>query len=264
MADNEHGVSYVGEVHRLENIAAILGDEQQIAQMRAGIEGGDVYIVKGVMDRKQLEPIREYLATIGGSSLPNYGPIVAGAPNSHRINDWDERAFVQGCFHQFQFFPWNQDMFGLFERFTPIYRLKNRLSGLPVDSFLGTEPEDGITARLSFQFYPRGVGGLNMHADPVDRHQLTVPTMLLSRKGEDYQTGGLVVETAGGERIDVDAMMDWGDVLFFRADLAHGVDRVDPDAEPNWLSFEGRWMVVIAVNKVAGIADVVDAVDLGS
>jgi len=256
--------TYVGELHRLDDLGAILADPAQIALMRTNIEKGDVYIIKGVMEQKQLEPIREYLAGIGRYSLPNYEPIAPGAPNSHRINRWDPRAYVQGCFHQFQFFPWNQDMFGLFEMFRPIYQLKNQISGLPADSFLGAAPEDGITARLSFQFYPRGVGGLNMHADPVDRHQITVPTMLLSRKGEDYQTGGLVVETADGERIDVDSMMDWGDVLFFRAGLAHGVEPVDPDAEPNWQSFEGRWMVVIAVNKVQSIDDVVDAVDLGT
>ena len=46
---------------------------------------------------------------------------------------------------------------------------------------------------------------VDINADPVDRHQLTVPTMLLSKKGEDFQSGGLVVERAGGERVDVDA-----------------------------------------------------------
>jgi hypothetical protein len=178
------------------------------------------------------------------------------------MNRWDPRAFVQGCFHQFQFFPWNQDMFGFFEMFTPVYQLKNRLSDLSADKFLGVEPEDGVTARFAFQHYPKGVGGLNMHADPVDRHQLTVPTMLLGKKGEDFQAGGLVVERAGGERVDVDALMDWGDLLFFNARLAHGVERVDPDVAPDWMSFEGRWMALFAVNKVAQTGDIADAIDL--
>ena len=87
--------------------------------------------------------------------------------------------------------------------------------------------------------------------------------MLLSTKGEDYHQGGLIVLRPDGEVIDVDRHMEWGDVLFFRADLAHGVPRIDPDAQPDWTSFEGRWMVVIAVNKTSGIPDIANAVDLG-
>jgi hypothetical protein len=252
-----------GEVHVVTGLERLIDDDATIAEMRERITGGDVYIVKGFLDRKRLEPIREYLTNVGRNSLPNYHPIVPGAPNSHRMNDWDPRAYVAGCFHQFQFFPWNQDVFNLFTLIRPVYLFKNKLSGLPAESFLGAEPEDGITSRLAFQFYPRGGGGLNMHADPVDRHQLTVPTMLLSRKGEDYQQGGLVVEKSDGSRVDVDAMMDWGDILFFNARMVHGVQRVDPEADRDWLSFEGRWMALFAVNKVAQVDDIPDAVDLG-
>ena len=92
------------DVHIVGDLPGIIGDAATVAEMRTNITDGDVYIVKSFMSRKQLEPIRDYLANVGRSSLPNYEPIRAGAPNSHRMNAWDPRAIVSGSFHQFQFF----------------------------------------------------------------------------------------------------------------------------------------------------------------
>jgi hypothetical protein len=40
------------------------------------------------------------------------------------------------------------------------------------------------------------------------------------------------------------------------------VERIDPDAEPDWTSFQGRWMLLFAVNKVGADSAVADSVDL--
>ena len=252
-----------GDIHELGvPLNEAIRDVDLILEMSVRIEGGDAYIARNVVERSLLERIRTYLITVGQNSLPNYHPIETGAPNSHRMNRGDPRANVAGSFHQFSFFPWNQDMFNLFEIARPVFQMKNVLSGLDLDRFLGIEPEEGVTARLAFQFYPRGIGGLNRHADPVDRHQLTVPTMLMCEKGVDFQSGGVFVEKAGGERVYLDDVMTWGDVLFFNARMTHGVETIDPGTEPNWLAFEGRWIMLFAVNKLQQVADISDSIDL--
>jgi len=235
-----------------------------IDRVRSDIEAGDVYIAQGAADRSLLQRIRRYLVQVATHSLPNYHPIEAGAPNFHRMNRLDPRAYVRGSFHQFSFFPWNQDIFDLFTRLKPVYQVKNRISGLPADRFLGPTPDEGCTARLSFQFYPAGEGQLNAHSDPVDRHQLTVPLMMLGRKGEDFQEGGGFVVNADGEKVLTDEACDWGDVVFFNAQTVHGVDPVDPKEPLDWLSFRGRWTIVFAVNKLASTGDIPDAVDYGA
>ena len=87
------------------------------------------------------------------------------------------------------FFPWNQDFFDFFELTKAAYKLKNLLSGLPEDKFLGNKPEDGCTSRIAFQFYPSSQGGLNKHRDPVDYHQLSVPILIMSKKGKISMKG---------------------------------------------------------------------------
>ena len=253
---------FAREVHTITDHDAVLDDAARIASMRAAIAAGDTYVAKEVVPKDLLVKIRAYLADIGRNSLPNYRSITEGCPNFHRMNRWDARAYVHGCFHQFVFFPWNDDLFDFFSLFRSVYHLKNLLSGIPRDRFLKRQPEHGCTARLAFQFYPRGLGGLNKHVDPVDHHQLTVPTMLLSQKGEDFRQGGAYIERENGERILLDDVTGWGDVVYFNAQLCHGVERIDPDVSPDWLSFQGRWMLLFAINKLAENARIADSTDL--
>jgi hypothetical protein len=246
----------------LDDHESVLHDRALIETMRAQITDGAVYVVRRAVSPERIRQIRDYLTNVGRSSLPNYHRIEPGCPNFHRMNRWDPRAYVQGCFHQFVFFPWNQDLFDFFRMFAPVYHLKNLLSGLKAESFLGVEPEDGCTARLAFQFYPRGDGGLHLHQDPVDYHQLTVPIMIMSQKGRDFQQGGAFVEQQDGTRINLDEICELGDVVYFNARCRHGVELIDPDAELDWLSFQGRWMLLFAVNRLFDNRSIADSVDL--
>ena len=244
------------------DLKALLNDPDKISEIRANILQGDLYIVKSVLDKNYVLKVREYLMGIGKNSLPNYQAIKVGAPNFHRINIWDDRAYVTGCFHQFTFFPWNQDIFKLFDATREIYYLKNLVNNLPKDKFLKPEPEEGCTARLSFQFYPKGIGGLNKHSDPVDHHQLTVPSLIMSKKGKDFHSGGVYVEDMNNNKKYLDDICDIGDVVFFNAQVPHGVKVIDEAKDEDWLSFEGRWMMIFATNKLFDNEDIQDSVDL--
>ncbi|WP_157955139.1 hypothetical protein [Halomonas denitrificans] len=251
------------KIRRMGSVDEALDSPEIIKRVQEGILSGEVYVFDSGIDRSLLERIRKYLTSIGRNSLPTYHAIEAGCPNFHRINNWDTRSYVKGCFHQFSFFPWNDDFFGLFETFKKVYYLKNLISGLPKESFLSMVPEQGCAARLSFQYYPTGGGAMNKHMDPVDRHQLTVPTMLLCRKGEDFSQGGAFFIDDHGETVFIDEYSDWGEVTFFNAQMVHGVAPVDPHKERQWEDFNGRWIALFAVNKLASTQGISNSVDLG-
>jgi hypothetical protein len=248
----------------IDDHAKVLEDPARLEQMRADVAAGDVFIARRLFDPAYLGEVREYLTGVGRGSLANYAPIEAGSPNFHRMNRNDPRAYVPGCFHQFVFFPWNQDPFDLFAACAPVYHMKNLLSGLPAGRFLAAAPEDGFTARLAFQVYPRGGGYLHRHADPVDRHQLTVPIMQMTTKGKDFDSGGLFVQMADGRDLIIDDIAEAGDVVYFNAACPHGVMVIDPQAPLRWTSFAGRWMLLFAVNKLAGNTSVGNAVTLSA
>ena len=250
-------------IELLKNYKDLLQNNKKVSEIRKKILEGDVIVFKNVLEKKLVFEIINYLKGIGRGSFPNYNPIVQGAPNFHRVNIWDQRSYVKGCFHQFNFFPWNQDVFNFFELTKEIFYLKNLLNNQSKEKFLRAQPEDGCVSRLSFQFYPKGIGGLNKHSDPVDYHQLTVPSLVMSKKGVDFQTGGFYVAGNKGD-LSIEDYCDLGDVIFFNAQIPHGVSIIDESSIEDWLSFEGRWMMIFATNKLQNNLNVADAIDLES
>jgi hypothetical protein len=246
----------------IDNHKSLLGDVGAIKEMRQSILDGDIYVAQSVFSKEKVIQIRTYLSGIGKYSLPNYMPIEAGVPNSHRVSIWDKRSYVKTCFHQFSFYPWNQDVFNLFTLSHEVYAVKNLLSNNPVDKFLGQTPEDGCTARLAFQFYPKSIGAMNKHQDPLDHHQISVPTLTMSKKGIDFKTGGSYAEKSNGEKVYTDEISDLGDIVYFNPQIPHGVDCIDETAKEDWLSFEGRWTLLFATNKVSSNKAISNAVDL--
>lgn len=252
------------KVIEIIHLKEIISSSFEVDRLRSEILNGAIVIQRESFDRKIIDSILDYLAAVGRSSLSNYQPIAIGAPNFHRLNKSDDRSHVKGCFHQFVFYPWNQDMFDLFERTRQLFELKNVLSENTPEKYSGGTGEDGIVTRLAFQFYPSGMGYLNRHQDPVGTHQLTVPTMGLTQKGVDFKVGGAYLEDADGTRHDLDELVGPGDVVYFDARLKHGVDLIDPGLATPWMDFRGRWSLLIATNKLSTNTSVSDAVDYGS
>jgi hypothetical protein len=236
-------------------------DSHWVNSLKEALAAGDVVVWRNFLDPEDAYEITRYLTRVGQHSLPNYAPITSSTPNFHRLNQNDERAIVKGCFHQFSFFPWNQDVFDLFTVFRPLFEMKNLLGGLPRDSFLARQGNDGVVSRLSFQFYPSGTGHLNTHRDPVGSHQLVVPTVCLSKKGTDFSEGGAYAIDETGVQHDLDSELNVGDVQFFNASMRHGVELIDPSQPSRWLDFRGRWVLLIATNKVAGNSEIADAIE---
>jgi hypothetical protein len=255
------------KVYARDDHAAVFAEPAAVAEVAANLRQGEcIYIFRRVVPQSLVESLRDYLGQVGASSLPNYTPLAEGCANFHRMVRWsDDRSGVKGCYQLFSFFPWNHDYFDLFTRFREIYRARNALAGIDPDAFLGQKPRDGFAARLSFQFYPKGCGGLNKHRDPVASHQLVVPTLVMSQKGRDFVSGGLFVEGADSSQLFVDDLSGPGDVVYFNATTAHGVKPIDPEQTPDWLSFEGRWMGLFAVNRMSAVPEqIYRSADLGA
>ena len=242
---------------------AVIANPREGVGIRKRIRAGEIGVIRQFINPNQAKQIREYLVVIGRSSLPTYEPIEIGRPNFHRLNLDDERAHVRGCFHQFVFYPWNQDIFGLFHVFEDLFKVKNLISGNPAERFAGRQGQDGVVSRIAFQFYPSGRGFLNRHQDPYGEHQLTVPTVCFSEKPHDFRTGGAFIEDADGTRHYLDDTTALGDVVFFDARSIHGVEIVDPHVEAHWLDFVGRWSCLIATNNLSTNSAIASAKDLG-
>ncbi len=244
------------------NIDEILTNPNKIDEIKNQINRNNLVIIKNVVSKELINQIKNHLSNVGRNSIPNYQKLEFGSGDFHRMNNNDERAYVKGVFHQFVYYPWNQNYFDFFNSFKSIFNLKNLLSGLPIEANLSPGVNDDFTARVAFQFYPSGNGFLNEHRDPVDKHQVALPTIIMSEIGEDFHKGGVYFKMEDGTKIFPEEYTSSGDVAFFKASLRHGVEIIDPEeSESHWLDFKGRWMGLLAINKFFGSNAIGNAID---
>ena len=101
-----------------------------------------------------------------------------------------------------------------------------------------------------------------MHADPVDHHQLTASMLIMTDKGDDFESGGGYVALDEQQKLYFDDHARSGDVVHMNAKVYHGVENVDPENEVDWLSFRGRWICIFAINRLAGNQSIAESTDV--
>src|SRR6185312_14440020 len=126
-------------------------------------------------------------------------------------------------------------------------KVRNRLMGVAPD--FGSNPErDRFWNACRIHHYPRGGGFMATHRDTHFPHlikeQLDKPfyqvSVLLSRKGEDFVSGGGIVQNRQGNTIDLEKAGGFGTMVIFDGRTPHGVDDVDLDQVIDFTSPSGR------------------------
>lgn len=227
----------------------VLQKKNEVKAIKKSLNNNKVVIIKKFYNKKLCNLSLSHLKSIASGSMTSYHAIKIGAPNFYRVNFEDERSYVKGYFHQFNYFPWNQDQLQFFKKFEEAFILKNKLNNLEEKRFFKPLDNTDCTIRLSFQFYPSSKGYMDQHSDPVDYHQKYLFMLSLSTKGKDFKKGGLYT-TINNEKVYLDKYTSSGDLVIFKADTPHGVEKIDENTNYRPLSFKGRWMVIFSTNKL--------------
>lgn len=242
-------------------ITDLLLDERERESLLSILSERKFAVTRGVLSGSTVRQVVEHLTEVGSTTTAAWKPIRAGASNFHRRNEADPRSYVEGVFHQFNFFPWNPDPLGLFTLLRSVFEIRNLMAGVERDSYLGLKPTNGATARIAVQFYPCGAGRMNLHRDPTGTHQAVVCLLVMSEAGTDYKEGGLVVEHGIKYHPEFDCAP--GDLIWLSPDVIHGVSPVDPNQSIGWKGFRGRWAALLATNRLSPVSDIPNSKDFG-
>lgn len=180
-----------------------------------------------------------------GAVMANFQKIAAGAYGHH----W--------CYHprlmRVIYNPlWEPNTWGLHDTFRRLAELRNIIQDHP-RQYAVDQPEDGLWTAARVQHYPAGGGFMAQHRDAVlstisqesaDHYRFLQNLLLLTKKGEDYETGGGWFEL-DGEKFDYELHCELGDVVFYDDRVLHGVDDVDPERVLDLTTLSGR-MVLMA------------------
>ena len=215
---------------------------KDVTRIVESLFAGDIIILKRTMPKDFLVETREKLHQYGVATASEYHKMLEGCPDYHRLIDEEvakNYSFV-AIKHSYYFFPWNEDRFLLlgetYKRWTSI----KVASGLAADEYRNNTPKDGIVDRLQVVHYPAGAGRIETHSDPY-KIQRVIISGIMSKRGEDYDTGGAYFVDADGVEVDVEDRLDSGDWIIYAPTVLHGVKTVDEDVVPDWKTSRGRW-----------------------
>lgn len=238
-------------IHHTKTLTEIIASEDLTAELKSGLENGYAYKIEHSIDRNYLRDLKEILNAQLNLQSENYTPRVPGCPN-YMQNHWDHESQVVGAkFVSWSYFPWNDESKKLFEQIKPMFALRNMLAGLEQGKYID-HLDSEASARAAFQFYPRGLGYMAEHQDPYNIHQFAIPTLLLSDYGTDYVSGGFFAVDEQNEKFYFDQHLNFGDLTLFHTSIPHGVEIVDKEKPECKSIYDGRLMMIAAVNAFSG------------
>lgn len=137
--------------------------------------------------------------------------------------------------------------------FAEMIKIRNQLMRVNID--FGSNPEqDGFWNACRIHHYPRGGGFMTIHRDkyfPMKLEEQDKPfyqmLVLLSRKNVDFVTGGGVLITRQGEKIDLETEGGFGSMVLYDGKTPHGVEDVDLDQIIDFSRTDGRLVALVSV-----------------
>lgn len=216
-----------GVLRDLETPAAIDPSPIDLDDIRARVKSDGYAIVEGVIAPDAIAAIRRYWLERYSGPRPaervNWSPYL-GQSNMIGFTDDSFQCLYRSCD-----FLWNPPSEPLsHEVCLYLNRVRNLVLGQPL---LAGEvyAENRYGVFITTSYYPAGNGWMKAHSDGVTPGLPLVHFVApLTHRGIDYASGGMVVVDRRGNRVEVDARMKPGSVVYYDGSLEHGVDRIQP------------------------------------
>lgn len=233
------------------NVSSI--NDINIDSVDAALESHGYAIIRGIYDQDDLKSCVSRLKT--QFSAENDNPTVGETPKDVQSNfqkllvggKTQSDDYLTRLFRVFYNPMWDEDIFHMRSHFSQLIKVRNLLMDVPQDFALEhIDHESGLWSACRLHQYPCGGAFMSMHRDYiVDGHlkerNLSFYQLLLnlSKKGEDFEKGGAYVYK-NGEKVDLDAVADIGDIIVYNGSSLHGVEEVDPHKRLDLTMMNGR------------------------
>ena len=222
-----------------------------VEEITNSIYNGDCYIIKNAFSKKFMNDLRDNTFAYFKNKPSTFHKMLQNCPDFHRKIDKEigKKYSFKVCKHAFYFFPWNNDELKIFKSINEKWRLIKKLMGLKFDEFEKNTPKDGVVDRIQVVQYPSRDGFLETHTDPYKFQKFFI-SGYMSKKGKDYEGGGFYFLDKNDKNLNIEDSIDIGDLGIGYATVAHGVDPVNVDKEPNFDDKnDGRWFLGLYSNQ---------------
>ena len=229
-------------------------DSHDIDNIRLQIKNSEIVVLKNVFRRELMHKIKKDCFNFIRNNQSSNPKINQEAPNFYRIDNNPKKSAVKRVKQSVVSFYWNEPISYEQECMTAMSILRNKIAQLPTNFSLNKIEDDGFFTFPSIAHYPSGGGKLNKHTDPPNK-QFSVILCSLSKRGEDFKTGGLYIYVKN-KKIDIDEIIEEGDIYLMNPANIHGIDAIDRHSSLDFENINGRWVLfpaLIEIKTTSGI-----------
>jgi hypothetical protein len=151
---------------------------------------------------------------------------------------------------------WADDIYGMRSIFRKVSRVRNLIYGLPEDFAIEGVASNGYWTASRIHQYPAGGGFFIGHRDTtlldVAKEKGTgffQVIIVMSKKGEDFDSGGAFIDGSNGERLNIDDSVEPGDIVVYDGQTFHGVEDIDPHRKLSLNTINGRLAGFVSLYK---------------
>ena len=144
------------------------------------------------------------------------------------------------------FFTWNKGSV-MIDVMQKLIDFRNDYLKLEEKNFLYEINGEKLCDLPKFLQYPVGGGFMNKHTDGVHYHGIMNVLLSLSKRGVDFETGGVYYYDKNGNYIDAEGILDIGDMYCHDTQTIHGVHAVDAHKSIDLNNLTGRLAVNLSL-----------------
>ena len=224
----------------------VLNDYDKTKDLILDMLKGDIVILKNAIPKNIVKEIRDDLHEYGNStSESDYGTTEAipnfhikskrrGANGEKGTREYKIKDGYDEVGHSYYFYRWNKDQLGLFEKIEDVWNTVKIFNGLGINQYKKNLPEDKIIDQIQIVHYTANEGEITSHCD-MSRWQKTNLTVSLTKKGDDFNTGGQYFLDEVEHKVYTEDLIEIGDAPLFISTIFHGVGSTD---------YKGRWQLL--------------------
>ena len=179
------------------------------------------------------------------------GPLKYKMDNFQRLDLGDYKQENARFCRMLTYFTWNKDSI-MFDVMKKLIDFRNDFLGLSSNDHIYDIEREKLCNLPKLLQYPIGGGFMNKHTDGVHYHGIMNVLLSLSKRGKDFQTGGVYYHDKEDNFIDVENIVDVGDIYFHDVTTIHGVKAIDPQKNIDLENFTGRLAINLSLVEFQG------------
>jgi hypothetical protein len=207
---------------------------------------GDIYLIRNSYTFEECMHIRKSCIKWASNEAESFQKTLDGCKNFYqRQTEGIAKSSLYSFLRiqtQYYLYRWNPDPYDLFKLADKTWTNYKILSGWTQDAFIRNIPSDSVVDRLHIHHYPIGIGKQELHSDPRLKQKF-IQGCLLSKRGEDFTSGGIHYASQDKKLVDIDAMINQGDSYISYPTLMHSVELINQGKKPTWDLNVGRWFM---------------------